>query len=257
MTIVFAISNSLARWAMLFMLLACSEINTSRAADQQAFAARANKIFIAARATLQAAPTNTEAAWKFGSACFDRGEFATNDTERATLAVEGINAMRELIARAPKLAAGHYYLAMNLGQLARTKTLGALPLVDQMEVEFKTAHDCDEHWDFAGPDRNLGELYFEAPGWPASIGSRSKARKHLERAAEVAPDYPENHLNLLEAYLKWDDAKGTRREVIAIKKLWPAAQTNFAGEAWQSNWADWNARRDRLEPRARKFLAVD
>ena len=251
----FAILNSFARWALLPLLLAWSGADFARAADQQPFLARADKIFIATRSAHHATPTNTETAWKFGSACFDRAEFATNDTERATLAVEGINAMRELIAREPKLAAGHYYLAMNLGQLARTKTLGALPLVDQMEVEFKIARDCDEHWDFAGPDRNLGTLYFEAPGWPASIGNRPKARKHLERAVEVAPDYPENHLNLLEAYLKWDDAKGMRREVIAIKKLWPSAQTNFTGEAWQSNWADWNARRERLEPRTKKILA--
>jgi tetratricopeptide (TPR) repeat protein len=257
MTLVFAISNSLARWLMLSILLAWMGVSTARAEALKIFATRADKIFIAARAAMRAAPTNSEAAWKFGSACFDHGEYATNDTQRATLAVEGINAMRELIAREPKLAAGHYYLAMNLGQLARTKTLGALPLVDQMEVEFKAAHDCDEKWDFAGPDRNLGELYFQAPGWPASIGSRFKARKHLERAVELAPDYPENHLNLLEACLKWDDAKGMRREVVAIKKLWSAAQTNFTGEAWQSNWADWNSRRDQLEPRARKFLQTD
>jgi len=37
-------------------------------------------------------------------------------------------------ARSENFAAAHYYLAMNLGQLARTKSVGALKLVKQMEV---------------------------------------------------------------------------------------------------------------------------
>ena len=218
--------------------------------NPQAFVARAEKALLTARAQYHRQPTNTEAAVRFGGACFDRGEFATNDTERATLAVEGINAMRSLVAREPKLGAAHYYLSMNLGQLARTKTLGALPIVDEMEREFKTALAYDEHFDYAGPDRNLGQLYFQAPGWPASIGSRSKARRHLERAIELAPGFPDNHLNLLEAYCEWKDTRGIRRELKAVAELWPVAKTNFTGETWASSWADWEKRRGELEARA-------
>ena len=65
---------------------------------------------------------------------------------------------------------------MNLGQLARTELLGALKLVKEMEREFKTAADLDKQFDYAGPERCLGLLYRDAPGWPASIGSRRKAR---------------------------------------------------------------------------------
>ena len=216
--------------------------------------AYAENILVSARTRLDHEPTNAEAAWQFGRACFDRAEFATHDTQRATLAVEGIAAMRRLTAREPKLAAGHYYLAMNLGQLARTKLLAALKLVDDMEHEFKSARALDEHFDNAGPDRNLGQLYFQAPGWPASIGSRSKARKHLERAAELAPGFPENRLNLLEAYCEWKDHRGIQREWKAIAALWPAAKTNFAGIAWASSWLDWEKRRGELQAKAAKFL---
>ena len=227
-------------------------VSTSQAADSKAFVAYAESVLISSREQYQHEPTNSEAAWQFGRACFDRAEFATNATERATLAVQGIEAMRKLVAREPKLAAGHYYLAMNLGQFARTKLLGVLSIVDEMEVEFKTAREQDEHFDHAGPDRNLAQLYFQAPGWPASIGSHIKARKHFERALELAPDYPGNHLNLLEAYLHWKDEKGIQREVKAIKALWPEARTNFTGKAWASTWADWEARRAELVRRAGK-----
>ena len=205
------------------------------------FAARARDIFARAQKRRLAEPTNAVAAWEFARACFDRAEYATNDTERVIVADQGIAACRRLLARQTGSAPAHYYLGMNLGQVARTKTLGALRIVDEMEREFKAARQLDEHFDFAGPDRNLGLLYYEAPAF-ASVGSRSKARQHLQRAVELAPDFPENRLNLMEAYLKWADHNGATRELKALEKLWPKAQTNFTGEAWAASWSDWEAR---------------
>ena len=147
-----------------------------------------------------------------------------------------------MIAQKPKLVSGHYYLAMNLGQLAQTKSLGALKLVSEMETEFQTARAQDEKYDFAGPDRSLGLLYLEAPGWPTSIGSRSKARHHLQRAVLLSPEYPENRLNLLEAYLKWGDKSAAGREFRILKELLPRAKKEFTGENWESSWADWDKR---------------
>jgi hypothetical protein len=130
---------------------------------------------------------------------------------------------------------------MNLGQLARTKTLGALRIVDEMEREFKTAGELDEHFDYAGPDRNLGLLYLEAPSI-GSIGSRTKARHHLRRAAELAPDYPENRLNLIEALLRWSDRASARRELQALETLWPRARAALAGDDWTKSWKEWEQR---------------
>jgi hypothetical protein len=204
--------------------------------------ATAVRLYAEALADHHAAPNDAKAGWHCGRACFDWAEFATNDTERAQIAEQGIAACRLSVAREAKSAPGHYYLAMNLGQLARTRSLGALKIVGEMEREFKTARDQDERFHFAGPDRNLGQLYLEAPGWPTSIGSRSKARQHLQRAVQLAPGYPENRLNLMEAFLKWNDHTGGRRELAALDALWPTARTNFLGEAWELSWADWDAR---------------
>ena len=247
----FATSNC--RFAGAALLLALPLAGLAQI-ENAVFAAHAEKELAAAREQFHAAPAAAEMACDFGRACFDRAEFATNHTQRAMLAMEGIAAMRELTTRKPKLAAGHYYLAMNLGQLARTKMLGALKIVEEMEREFKIAHDLDERLNFAGPDRNLGELYFQAPGWPTSIGSRHKARERLERAAALAPEYPENRLNLLEACLQWNDKKGMQREFKAMRELWPGARASFTGEKWASCWADWEARRAALEAQAQKTL---
>lgn len=206
------------------------------------FAARAQRLFIESQERLRAQPTNAEAAWQFARAAFDLAEFATNDTQRAALADEAIAVARRLIEREPRLAAAHYYLALNLGQLARTKSLGALKLVQEMEQRFKTARELDEHFDFAGPDRSLGLLYLDAPGWPASIGSRAKARLHLERAVELAPDFPENRLCLLEALLKWRDKKAAQRQAVNLSEVLQRARTNLTGAAWAGAWADWERR---------------
>jgi hypothetical protein len=189
---------------------------------------------------------DVKAGWKFACACFDVGEFATNSDERAEVAEQGIATCRELIKGDPNLAPAHYYLGMNLGQLARTRGLSALKLVSEMETEFKKAKDLDEKMDHSGPSRNLGLLYRDAPH-VASVGSRSKAKTFLQKAAEVAPDFPENRLNLIESYLQWNDRNGAKRELKALDELWAGAQKAFSGPEWACSWTDWKMRFEKLK----------
>jgi len=203
---------------------------------------RAEKTFNEARARFQAQTNQDEAAWQFGRACFDLADLATNKVHRADLAKQGIDVCRQLTARQPKSAPGHYYLGMNLGQLADTKrNLAALKMVKEMEREFQAAADLDDRIDYAGPERNLGLLYLQSPVI-VSIGSRAKAQQHLRRAVELAPEYPENRLNLIEAGLKWGDRAGARRELKALEEHWPQAQHQLTGETWAASWADWKKR---------------
>ena len=207
------------------------------------FARRAEKTYLTNKIRFETQTNNAQAAWQFGQACYDWADFASSNRQREELAKQGIAACRALIERDPGSAPGHYYLALNLGQLAQTKKLGALKLVGQMEGEFKTTLGLDPQLDFAGSDRGLGLLYFEAPGWPTSIGSKSKARQHLQKAVKLAPDYPENQLNVIEADLKWGEKNSALRELKVLDELWPRAQKKLVGEEWATCWADWEARR--------------
>jgi tetratricopeptide (TPR) repeat protein len=205
-------------------------------------AARLNKTFSDAHQRLVAEPNDPEVAWKFSRACFDLADTAPNNTQRAEFANQGITAAQRSLAENNNAAAAHYYLGMNIGQLADTKhNLSGLRMVKDMEREFLAACALDEHFDYGGPDRNLGLLYWEAP-IIASIGSRSKARQHLERAVALAPDFLENRLNLIEAYLKWDYHAEALRELQNLETIWPDAQKKFTGDEWASTWADWNKR---------------
>ena len=183
-------------------------------------------------------PADGPAAWEFGRACFELAECATNQAQRAQIAKQGIAACRQATARASNSGPAHYYLGVNLGQMARAKVLEALKLVSLMRQEFDLARSLDEHVDYAGPDRSLGQLYRDAPA-VISIGSRAQAEQHLRRAVALAPDFPDNHLELIEGYLKWGERDKARRELNALEASWPAARAKLTGPAWAGSWADW------------------
>ena len=161
------------------------------------------RIYDEAHRRFAASPDDAQAAWQLGRACYDRAEFSKDNAERASLANEGITACRPLTVRLPKLAEGHYYLAMNLAQLARTKLLGALPILPEMRQGWLEALAIDEKLDYAGADRYLGLLFRDAPGWPVSLGDTRKAKQYLRRAqggAWVSREPSESHrvLNRME-----------------------------------------------------------
>ncbi len=116
-----------------------------------------------------------------------------------------------------------------------------------MELELKTARHLEPLFDYAGPDRSLGLLYLDAPGWPASIGSRRKARFHLEHAVELSPAFPDNRLSLLEAYLKWGDKRRVQRDLPGLPAILEQARANLAGEDWEMSWAGWEQRLRKIE----------
>jgi len=220
----------------------------------RAFAPRAEQAFARAQTHSAAQPADAAAAIELGRAAYNWALLATNSAQRAAIARTAIAATETLVARAPGSAAGHYYLAINLGELADAEapSLDAYKLIKVIEREFKTAAALDEQYDFAGPARCLGLLYRDAPGWPVSIGSKRKAREFLERAAALAPDFPENILNLVEANLRWHEAAAAEKNLKKLAALWPAAKKTLAGERWEADWDDWTARRAAVEAEFQK-----
>ncbi len=199
-----------------------------------------------AQAKHQARLQDATLASQYARVCFDLAEFATNNTERAELAEQGIAAARQAIARDPKSAAAHYYLGLNLGQMARTKGLSALKIIKEMETEWLTAAELDGRLDHAGPERSLGMLYRDAPAM-ISVGSRPKARQQLLRAVELAPKFPENRLELVDSYLKWNDRAAARHELEQLETLLPSARQELKGPAWAANWREWDARIEQMK----------
>lgn len=208
--------------------------------------ARVERTCQEARERFNKSTNDPAVAWQFGRACFDVADLARDDAPREKASEQGIAACHRALRLEPKSAPGHYYLALNLGQLARTKTLGALKLVGEMEAELKAAIELDPSFDYAGPHRSLGLLYLDAPGRPVSIGSRSKAEHHLQKAVELNPEYPGNQIALLEVYLKWDEKKTVQGKLKSVEEVLQAARKKFTGETWRSSWVEWDVRWEKI-----------
>ncbi len=249
-----AISNSTApelikpRWRMIALSLALLLICISAtAAEAENPAKQAEEAFRTSRARYQKDRSDVQAAWQFARASFDLAEFVSDKEQRAEVANQGIEATRRALAQDPDSAESHYYLALNLGQLARTKNIGALKLVHEMEREFKAAIKLNGKLDYAGPHRSLGHLYRDAPGWPTSIGSKTKARAELERAVELFPDYPGNRMALAESYAKWGEKRSLQAELETLKETLPKARKELTGPMWSASWTEWDQRLEKLQ----------
>ena len=153
-------------------------------------------------------PTN---AWQFARAAFDFAEFSTNDTQRADLAPAGHRRLPQLVAREPKLAAG----ALLSGDeprpaCARTEFLGALSSSRKWNANSRRRRRWTRGSITPGRSGTLACFIAKRRAGPSSIGSKPQGADYLEQAVKLAPDYPENYLNLVESYLQWnepDDAK--------------------------------------------------
>lgn len=234
-----------------------SAVFALRAEGQDAvFAQRAQQAFEQALKAYTADTNSSSAALALAVAGFDWSEFSTNDMQLAGIARTGVSACRRLIAREPESAAGQYYLAMNLGKLAQAEapSISAYRMVYDVEAAFISAAKLDAHYDYAGPARNLGQLYFQAPGWPLSIGSKPKAKQWLELAVRLEPGYPENQLKLAEARLKWREREQLQSSLKDIAAIWPVARTNFIGQTWEGKWLKWEERRAALEKDSKKLF---
>lgn len=186
------------QWTLIGWLFGVTSLAES--CDALSMQMASEKAYQAALVRFQSENSSAEDAWKLARVAFDFGEHLDPSSLKESVAKQGIAAARHSIQEASDLAEGHYYLALNLGQLARCRKLGALKLVRAMEKAFLKARDLNSRMDFAGPDRCLGRLYLMAPGWPASIGSARKAIEHLTEALRIHAEYPGNALQLVHAF---------------------------------------------------------
>lgn len=211
---------------------------------------RLAKLYADSRDTFLRDSNNVELGWQFGRACFDWADQASNNTQRAAIAREGIAACQQALAKVPTNAAAQYYLGLNLGQLALTQRLSALRTLGDIERAWLAAIAANPAFDYAGPHRSLGLLYRDAPGWPIAIGDNAKAKQHLKKAVELSPNYPDNQLYWLESLWEWGSKDTVRTNLAEAEKVLDKARLELTGPAWMLSWKDWDKRWQQLKAKA-------
>jgi len=145
--------------------------------------------------------------------CFVVGDL-TDDKNRRQFYDKGLGWSEQIRQDFPGRVEGHYWLALNLAGMADSGSKGqALQLLPRILQELEKAVALDPAYDQAGAHRVLGRIYFEAPGWPMSVGDLPKALQHLTMAARLAPSNSTNHLYLAEALIRLDRLTEARAEL--------------------------------------------
>ena len=89
---------------------------------------------------------------------------------------------------------------------------------------------------------------------PRILGSRNKARSHLQQAVALAPSYPDNQLCWLEALWEWGDRGKVQASLKQTEAVLQKARETLAGDAWSASWQEWEVRWAALKNRARVNL---
>ena len=78
-----------------------------------------------------------------------------------------------------------------------------------------------------------------------------KARQYLARAVELDPGYPDNHLILMEAHIRWNEPEALDSAMKRYRKILPAAKESLTGPDWELSWLEWTRRWEEITRKAR------
>ena len=82
-----------------------------------------------------------------------------------------------------------------------------------------------------------------------------EVRRQLpSRAVELAPDFPENQLILVETWLMWKEKKTLQRDLDALAATLPKARQQLTGDDWVAYWDDWDRRWKAVQTKAAEML---
>jgi tetratricopeptide (TPR) repeat protein len=153
-----------------------------------------------------------------GRACFVLGQLVP-EAQAMGYYQQGQSYAETLIREEPNRVEGHYWLGLNLcGQADVGGKLLGHRLLPRILEELKRAVALDGAYDQAGAHRVLGRIYYEAPGWPLSVGDMQKSRQHLQAAVRLAPAISTNHLYLAQTLSRLNEAGLARQELEQVLK---------------------------------------
>jgi tetratricopeptide (TPR) repeat protein len=169
--------------------------------------------------------TNCDALWKLARSNINRGIVAPKDEKQGWFASsEGLS--RRCISLYPDSSQGHFFLAVTIGQM--TKIVGGRRRIElSQDVKRAAEETLALDPDHAGAMHILGRWNYEVAGigWLTKVAAKivyggvppgatyQQAREWFERAIDIRPDLPLNHLWLGETLIKLDDYAGAREEL--------------------------------------------
>jgi tetratricopeptide (TPR) repeat protein len=144
--------------------------------------------------------TSPEGYWKAARAHSWLGSQTKDLEQAAKLYLEGAEFAKLAVAADGNSLHAHYWLFIMYGLYDDARgVLQSLHMLDAMMKELDWLLAKDETFEAAGPHRFMGWVLLQIPAFKG--GDVAKARKHLERAVELAPGCLLNHYYLAHVYV--------------------------------------------------------
>jgi hypothetical protein len=149
-----------------------------------------------------------ETLWQAARTAAWLGEYGGDNTLREEHVRRGLTFANTALQLKPEGVEANFYHAVLAGFMGDLDNSYGLDAVKQIEQRMTRLIEAGANVAHGGPQRVYGVLLLRAPGPPTSVGSLRNAKKQLERAVEIAPHWPENHLYLAELEFAWAKDKG-------------------------------------------------
>lgn len=191
------------------------------------------------RTSIQRDGETFAALWKGARTLCLIAQATPSPATKAACASEAFTYAKRARLVQPRRVEGRYFLALSAGLVAETRDVGGLGLVPTIESEAIEAARLDRSYEAAGPDRLLGQLYHQAPGFPVSVGDVDLALEHLQEAVRQAPGYAPNRIALAEVYM--DEGREAEARAVVAPLIGSAMDLP---PGWPGRWEKLRSRLD-------------
>ena len=174
--------------------------------------------------------------------------------DRMLVAKKGMRYADLCLKEDEKLAACHYYKALNTGIYYEVRVIGFRRGINIMVKEAREVIGLNPKYDYAGGYRFLGRLYAKIPSF--AIGKNAvrkdldKSIHYLQKAIKIAPQYPENHLFLAESL--WEE-KRSKEALASLNTM----MTLPIKPPWKPMASDWKKTGRKLIKEIKQYEARD
>lgn len=158
--------------------------------------------------------------WRMARVEYWIGDHTPNKTEKKRIFEQGIYHAKKAVQADPNKPEGHYWLGICYGVYGEARgVLKSLSLVKPIKQEMNAVLAIDPAYDDGGPDRVLGRVYHELPGFAG--GSKKKSLEHLLKSKELGPRVGLTRIYLADTYLSLDDVVKAREELEFVLAMEP------------------------------------
>lgn len=170
-----------------------------------------------------------------------KADLTRDRKEKKQLIGQALTLATECVQQFPKEAGCYYYRAQATGLHYDLVIFGYQNGVRSMIKDWQKAMELDPQFDHGGPARMLGELFISLPKYFGTRDVRqdlNRAKKNLQEAIQIDPDYPTQHLDLAETFLKAKQVEEAKAALEIAKTLIPKWPQDPYFSSWQQNAAE-------------------